>query len=288
MREQRFQVPGGIELAVSAWGGSQGRTTLILHGLLEQGPAWDAVARALHRPVTAPDHRGHGLSDHIGPGAYYAFWDYVSDAAALARSLGGPVDLVGHSMGGTISVLLAAAAPELVRRLVLVEGLGPPDMRAGAVERARKALQQRHEPPGHSSFPSIEAGAARMRYFNPNIPADTAYRLAARVLRPMERDDPHVRDSYQPGRVTWRWDRKHRMRTPRPFDAELFQTYLHAIEVPVLLIDGGASRFVVDDRQQRQDCLRDARRVVIEGAGHLVHHDRPAELAGQIGAFFDA
>jgi pimeloyl-ACP methyl ester carboxylesterase len=273
---------GGHRLRMCAWDAptSSLPPLLILHGFLEQGAAWHEVARRLGRPVYAPDHRGHGLSAHIEPGGCYHFWDYVADTDQLVDHLGGEVDLVGHSMGGTIASLLAACRPDKIRRLVLIEGLGPPDMRAVALPRATAFLDARNTPPRHPSFSSIEEAAGRMLRFNPQLPKATAHRLAARLMRPAAVDDPHVRPPVAAGAFTWTWDPLHRGRNPVPFNADLHLDYLRAIRAPTLLVDGSVSRFRLDptDHARRVAALADAHTEVIHGAGHLVHHDAPEAL----------
>jgi pimeloyl-ACP methyl ester carboxylesterase len=78
--------------------------------------------------VLALDWRGHGDSDWIGSGGYYHFADYSADLAFLVRALGGRAVLVGHAMGATAAMSYAGVEPERVPALVLVDGLGPPDM----------------------------------------------------------------------------------------------------------------------------------------------------------------
>lgn len=269
-----------MSLAITEWGAETGRPVVLLHGFLEQGPAWDAVASALPGRIVAPDHRGHGHSDHVPPGAYYPFWDYVSDLDALVQTLGGEIDLVGHSMGGTIASLFAATRPQCVRRLVLIEGLGPPDFLHVGVERARKALDQRRAWPKHPCFADVEAAAARMQRFNPSLDDAIAQALASRLVRPVVADDPEVRDPVE-GALTWRWDRRHRMAYPRPFHAGSHMTFLRAITAPTLLIDGQTG-FRLPDGAERRACIADHRHLEIAGAGHLVHHDAPSILADAI------
>lgn len=68
-------------------------------------------------PRVRPDFRGHGLSDWPGSYGFEAFRD---DLSAFIGALElGPVDVVGHSMGGAAAVLLAEQHPGLVRRLVI-------------------------------------------------------------------------------------------------------------------------------------------------------------------------
>ncbi len=273
--------PRGPRLCLCTWGGLE-RPVLILHGYLEQGAAWDAVARRLGRAVCAPDQRGHGRSEHVGRGGWYHFWDYVGDAATLIDHLGGPLDVVGHSMGGTVALLLAATRPDAVRRLVLVEGLGPPDGTEGALSRARDFVAERARPPQHKPMLSAAEAADRMRRVNPRLEPATAMALATRSTRPA------LPDEGPQGSVVWTWDVLHRARSPVPFQAALFERFLDAVKAPVLRIDGADSGFVLPDADQRASHLPVQRTVRIAGAGHLVHHDAPDALADEISAFLDA
>ena len=260
----------GLRLRVCEWGPPDGRATVILHGYLEQGAAWDAVASRLDGRIVAPDHRGHGLSDHVGQGGFYHFWDYVSDVDALVDAIGAPVDLVGHSMGGTIAGLFAGSCPEKVRRLVLVEGLGPPDAQPVALDRAREFLRHRRAVPAHPVLRDVDEGVERMRRFNPELPVDVARRLVERTTRPVA------------GGLVWTWDPLHRARSPQPFVGALFERFLRAIAAPTLLVRGGRSPWVLAEHAEREACLADARSLVIAEAGHLVHHDAPDALAAAI------
>ena len=282
LRERDIQAgPSGLRLRLCEWGAGE-HTTVILHGFLEQGAAWDAVARQLSGRVLAPDHRGHGLSEHVGRGGFYHFWDYVSDLDALLEAeADGPVDLIGHSMGGTIACLFAATRPERVRRLVLVEGLGPPDMSSLRLAMARTSLQHQRSPPRHRGLASPEAAAERMRRYNPSLAEETALRLARRTTRQTVPDDPAV-DPAHPGPWTWTWDPLHRARSPRAFEADTFGTFLEAIEAPTLVVDGARSRFRPSDGESRRERLRDAQHVEIPDAGHLIHHDAPGALAAVV------
>ncbi|MEM6928656.1 MAG: alpha/beta hydrolase [Myxococcota bacterium] len=259
----------GVLLRVCEWSGD-GPPIVVLHGFLEQGAAWHEVATRLSRRVVAPDQRGHGRSGHVGTGGFYHFWDYVGDLDALVEHLGAPVDLVGHSMGGTVACLYAGTRPEAVRRLVLVEGLGPPDMSRDPVDRARRYLADLRRGPTHNPVASVNEAIERMHTYNPRLPLPTAERLARRGLRP--RDD---------GRLTWTWDPLHRARAPVPFQITQFRHFLANLTMPVTVVRGGASSFVLEDEDDRVAAIGgksvDVR--VIEDAGHLVHHDSPDALA---------
>ncbi|MFE5560217.1 alpha/beta fold hydrolase [Streptomyces sp. NPDC056544] len=121
---ERVIVRGDVRLCCRDWGGS-GPPVVLLHGLAGHAGEWDATARPLSTRyrVVAIDQRGHGASERrprdLSRAAYVADVVAVVDQLDLQR----PV-LVGQSMGGNTAMLTAAAHPELIRALVLVEA-GP-------------------------------------------------------------------------------------------------------------------------------------------------------------------
>jgi pimeloyl-ACP methyl ester carboxylesterase len=244
---------------------------LILHGFLEQSAAWDRVARALpERRVVVPDHRGHGLSDHIGPGCTYHFWDYVGDVDAVIDDLGGPVDLVGHSMGGSMAVLVAALLPNKVRKLVLIEGLGPPDGESGLIAQARLALDHRRSPFRHRPVADVPEAVQRMMMANPDLDAETAHLLAERTLKPA------------PDGWVWTWDPRHRARAPQAFSLRQFLVFLGHIQASTLLIEGARSPYLhLPDLAARRAAVSGAKLLTLD-AGHHPHHTCPELLAGHL------
>lgn len=109
----------GIRLAYQVSGEPGSRPLVLLHALGETAATWDGVARAFARSrrVYALDLRGHGRSDWPGD---YSLELMKADVVRFLDALGlGPVDLIGHSMGGVVAYLLAEDHPERVKRLVL-------------------------------------------------------------------------------------------------------------------------------------------------------------------------
>jgi pimeloyl-ACP methyl ester carboxylesterase len=102
-------------------GPADGPVIVCVHGLGGSAVNWTAVAPLLTGAcrVLAPDLAGHGLTQSLGRRT-----DVGSNRALLHRFVmsvtGGPVILMGNSMGGMISLLEAAAAPVAVAGLVLV------------------------------------------------------------------------------------------------------------------------------------------------------------------------
>lgn len=94
---------------------------LAIHGLTGHGRRWQTLATQYlpEIAVAAPDLLGHGRSSWAAP------WTIDANVAALAALLEdeaeGPVTVVGHSFGGAIALNLAAARPDLVGSLVLLD-----------------------------------------------------------------------------------------------------------------------------------------------------------------------
>lgn len=110
-------------LAVTAFGTEAARPALLaVHGITANGLSWAIVAAHLpERRILAPDLRGRGRSNRM-PGPY-GLRRHAADLAALLDADGGGARVVlGHSMGAFVSVALAASRPDLVARLVLVDG----------------------------------------------------------------------------------------------------------------------------------------------------------------------
>ena len=114
----------GVRIGLLTAGSGPG--LLLVHGGMGTIESWRGVWGALtRRRVTAMDRRGHGSSGDAGNyelSSEYA--DVATVAAALADDQGGPVDVVGHSIGATC-VLGAAALGAPFRRIALYEPPGP-------------------------------------------------------------------------------------------------------------------------------------------------------------------
>jgi pimeloyl-ACP methyl ester carboxylesterase len=103
-----------------------GDPLVLVHGAGTSGAIWRR-AMPLLAPrfrVVAPDVPGYGGSPAAGPG--FALEEVAEHLVEGLRSAGvqAPYDLVGHSMGGAIAILIAARRPDRVRRLVLVAPAG--------------------------------------------------------------------------------------------------------------------------------------------------------------------
>ncbi|MFF7469715.1 alpha/beta fold hydrolase [Streptomyces sp. NPDC008092] len=119
MADQRSVDVGEVRLACRTSGPPDAPPLVLLHALGEDATDWEAVLPALARSrrAYALDLRGHGRSDWPGD---YSLELMQADVLGFLDALGlGPVDLIGHSMGGVVAYLLAADHPRRVGRLVL-------------------------------------------------------------------------------------------------------------------------------------------------------------------------
>ena len=281
----RFVDARGLPIHCLEWGEAAGEPIVLVHGYLDLAHSWcsfvDALQKACQEPlwIVAPDCRGHGDSGWAGAGGYYYFPDYVFDLDCVIRALGAPrLRLIGHSMGGTISLLCTGAFPKRVSKLALIEGVGPAGMKfSDAPERMATWISEVHQR-GRNHFrlyTSVEAGARQLRQTNPRLTAAAALDLARAGMK-----------LNRAGKWLWKFDPLHRTAAPQPFYTAQALEFLRRVQCPVLIVDGAQShQRQRTDKQQRYDAIAKRAEVVIENAGHMVHQDNPAKLAEVVSDF---
>jgi pimeloyl-ACP methyl ester carboxylesterase len=270
----------GLELSVLVWEPAAARAgdAMLVHGFGDIAASWDEIAPALAAAglrVVAPDLRGFGASDRVHPSGYYYFPDYVFDLVEVADPLLGdaPFGLVGHSMGGTVAVMLAGLHPARVGRLALLEGLGPPaiddddvvDRERAWVEGVRRARRSAPRPMTEDEL------AERLALTHPSVPEAVIRRRALALATPLG-----------DGRYAWAMDPLHRTSSPIPFSIERWRAHARRVTAPTLCLGGGSTGFHPPDEAERVATIRGARAEEIEGAGHMLHWTRPAEVAERL------
>jgi pimeloyl-ACP methyl ester carboxylesterase len=287
MSEPRHKTVDSLGLPIHCleWGEPNGDPLLLVHGFLDLAFSWTPFVAELQqraaRPlwIVAPDCRGHGDSGWVGAGGYYHFPDYVLDIDCVVQTLGVKFfKLIGHSMGGTISLLYAGSFPDRVTKLVLIEGVGPVGMNfADAPLRMAQWIGEiRQRGRNHfREYSSVEAGANQLRQTNPRLQDVFARSLAQAAMR-----------QTAGGKWVWKFDPLHRTASPQPFYTAQAVEFLRHIECPVVIVDGKQSHQTRrTDKQPRYDAIGDRRQIVIDGAGHMVHQDNPTALADALLAF---
>lgn len=266
-------------LAALSWGRQAAPVWLALHGWLDNAASFSRLAprlaSALDIRIIALDFRGHGhsavLSSPETPGATQdiALWDYCHDVLDALDTLEiEQVTLLAHSMGAAVSCLLAAALPERVEQLILLDGLGalttPPEE---ASAQLRKGLLAHRRPASQPlCYTDLESAvAARVAGGVTPIDADTAWPLMARNSR-LGSD----------GRCYLRTDRRLMKPSMVRFTPDQVLALLSDIRCPVQLIEGETG--ILGDRQWAVTCrnaVADIVRHVLPG-GHHLHLEQTA------------
>src|SRR5579872_184868 len=275
---QSVEVAPGRRLSALVWKDPPAQLVL-LHGGAQNAHTWDTVAMALDRALVAIDLPGHGHSDGPGevPAGGAGLERDAADVAGAVRALAPEAHaVVGMSLGGLTTIALAAHAPEVVRKVVLVDVL--PGIKG---ERARHITDFVNRPPTFDSFDELLELTVR---FNPT-----------RSVSSLRRGILHNAVQQDDGTWIWRWARHGPRPTARaandPAAAQrLFEQLwqlLEAITVPVMLVRGMRPDSVLGDEDEAElrRRLPSARVVHVEAAGHSVQGDAPLELAALIEEF---
>lgn len=267
-----------------AGGNSSGAPLVMFHGVLRRWQGFLPLGALLSTrwQVHAVDHRGHGRSSPM-PGAYRVA-DYVADGVELVRrQFREPVAIYGHSLGAMVAAGVAAEAPECVRAIVLED---PPFDTMGTrfhhttLHNYFAALQMLQ--PFSDPTPILAQRLAQVQYMNAKSGElltlgeqrdATTLRFMASCLRQL---DPAVLAPIVEHRWLEGWDWKRALeRIPCPL------LLLQAdVTVGGMLIDLD----VIAARQHARDCTV----VKFPGVGHLMHWQRPGEIANHALTFLEA
>lgn len=278
--ESRFYESHGLRLHYADWGNETAPPLLLIHGGRDHCRSWDAIARSLqpHFHVLAPDLRGHGDSDWTKGGSY-ALTEYVYDLARLVQHIAAhQVTLIGHSMGGMVSLIYSGAFPNMVSSLVVLDGVTvlPDAKKPPAHERIAKWVGQLDAL--HDRTPrryrTIEDAAAQMMAHNKRLSPELALHLATHGAR-QDTD----------GTYGWKFDPYQRAMAPQRLWPDDHVALWARIACPTLLLNADESFLAGSRAAGLPDYFREARMQTISGAGHWLHHDKPDEVLGAIRQF---
>ncbi|MEN8895903.1 MAG: alpha/beta fold hydrolase [Yoonia sp.] len=228
---------------------------LIAHGLFGSARNWNVIAKRLSatRPVVVVDMRNHGASP------WFDIHSYPELAEDLAAVMDGPMDVLGHSMGGKAAMVLALAHPERVNRLVVADiapvaythsQMGPLDAMRGVdlakvSSRADAIAQLDGMPPALIQF-LLQSLDTKNRRWKLNLDV-----LAAEMDKIVGFPD-----------VTGQFDG------------------------PTLFLSGANSDYVQHAHRDRIKSLFPAAKFAkLSGAGHWLHAEKPRKFEATISAF---
>jgi len=259
----------------SAWGGGEGRPTLLLlHGFTGSAASWRGHVATLTRyaTVVAVDLIGHGNSDAPADPARYTMAHCIADLLAALDHLGiAHVVALGYSMGARVALRLAAAAPDRVAALILESG--SPGLATEEEREARRAadaaLATRIEQDGVDKFVDYWE-AIPLFATQRGLPAPVRDRLRRQRLRNSATGLANSLRGMGTGTQEPLWDR------------------LGTIMLPALLVAGALDeKFCVIGCAMAAAMPR-ADLAVVPGAGHTTHVEQPAEFDQLVTGFLQS
>lgn len=249
--------------------GEADHRVVFLHGLFGRGKNFTTIAKGLAPEIDAllVDEPNHGRSGWTKDFRYSEMADLVAEHLRADFAADGPVDIVGHSMGGKVAMVLALRHPDLVRRLVVLD-----------ISPVSSGASRGEFPHLLTSLSGLDLGAVTSRAdadkaLKELIPNST---VRGFLLQNLQRTD----DGF-----TW-----------EP-NLELLYTELDAVmgfpdmqgaqfDGPVLWVGGGDSDYVSDDDEPAMRALFPKTvRMTMHGAGHWVHSQKPAETIEALRTF---
>jgi len=274
----------GLRYHVRHWKGDASKRMFLLHGWMDVSASFQFLVDALKADwdVYAPDWRGYGLTAWSGSDNYW-FPDYIGDLDALLDRLQpeSPVNLVGHSLGGNVGGLFAGIRPERVARFVNLEGFGMPLTRPEqAPRRYARWMDELKQAPGWRPYASYAELADRLQKNNPRLRRDRAEFLAR-----------HWGKDAEQGGVVLRSDPAHKLVNATLYRLDEARACWERVVAPVLWVDAAESetirrmKLTPQDLAERRAAFKNLSYQTVADAGHMLHHDRPEEVARLIEAF---
>jgi pimeloyl-ACP methyl ester carboxylesterase len=291
--ETRLPLSTGLSVELLEWSPDDpacDHTVLLLHGYLDLAWGWKPVVDAglsgrYH--VLAPSFRGHGASDWIGAGSMYYFLDYVADVASLVTQRARKrLSVVGHSMGGMVSAYFTGTYPELVGKLVLLEGLvveerptSPERLRTSNGMRADAVTRRgTQEEPASRRSASLEEAAARMMRHDADLSPTLARLLCEKGCRQLPT-----------GEWVFRHDPLLGPSTPMGFELEVAKRFWSKVQCDVLYVEGDRSTFKLppEDGARRLGAFPHMQTKTMPGASHMMIRHQPDAVSALLVDFLE-
>ena len=254
-----------IKIAADVWGSNNQELVILLHGGGQTRHAWGETGKKLAEAgyhSVALDLRGHGDSEWHADGDY-SIRAYKDDLVSIINEIGKPARLVGASLGGMASLLLAGDEinSDLCTALIMVDiGIYPDPVGSDRIVSFMLS--------GEGGFNSLEDVAKSISDYLP-------HRKKPKDLEGLKKN-LRLKDD---GRYYWHWDPRFIRRRPGSQDREgYFDLQLKAAEkvtIPTLLIRGALSDVVtMEDVDYFLSVISHAKFVEIEKAAHMIAGDR--------------
>ena len=192
---------------------------------------------------------------------------------------------MGHSLGGSISLLYSGIYPQNVTKLISIEGMGPPPGmfdtygKSDPHTRLEAWVENLRQLSGRmpKRYPSLEDAFQRMQTENPHLSEDQAKHLTI-----------HGSNQNEDGSYSWKFDNYVRAFTPIGLSPEETWEIYARIDCPTLLVHGAESWASNPQDDGRAEAFNKSVVAGIEGAGHWVHHDQLEQFLQVAREFLDS
>jgi len=267
---------------------NENNIVLCLHGWLDNAASFLPLMPYLQKKlpdkhIVAIDWAGHGNSSHKSADAHYHFIDWTYDLLQLFETNSWQqIDIVAHSMGGMIASAFAAAFPEKVKSLTLIDSIGfissaadetTKQLRKGMLSRLRdSSLKIRKSGVKKKYHESMESAV----HARANV-SDLKYEHAKLIV---ERGIIKEAQGYR-----WRSDARLRNTSPYRLTLQQAQQLIRDIQCPVKLIYGSNGLDMVSSGMKDFGALFtnfSSEKLI---GGHHVHMENPEKTAELIKCF---
>lgn len=271
-----------IELALSQgkvtgiqWGDDDKPLLLALHGWLDNAASFHRLAPLLANDfrIVAIDLPGHGHSDYLPAGACYYIWESLDALYDVCQCFSGrDIFLLGHSMGGVMAGLYCATFPEQIKKLVLLDSMGPmitPPQQAP--EQLAKGILEHRKPPSMLKvFKDQSAAVAARLKSSQTLSADEISPVVARNLIATE------------GGYCWRTDSRLRRASKVRLTEDQVASFWGNIHLPVCALVAEQGIIPAQWLQQRGALLSDLTLHKVPGHHHFHCQQEGAEKSASI------